>query len=78
MPRKPTTKRVPLYLSPEQYDVLKDYTQYEYLGDDKSDAKPSEMAAAIRDVLSSAIPSFGAAKPLVGRGKYKRDAHDAQ
>lgn len=74
MPRNPANKRVEILLSPEQYDVLRRYTHYEYVGDIEIDPTSSEMAQAIRDILSDAIAGFREAKPLVGRGKYKRNA----
>jgi hypothetical protein len=78
MPRNPENRRVEILLSPEQYDVLRRYTFYEYVGEIELDPTSADMSQAIRDILSSAIPGFSEARPLVARGKYKRNADDTQ
>jgi len=72
MARNPNNRRVEILLSPEQYEALKEYAQYEYLGDTEANAKNADIAAAIRQILAWAIPTFERAKPLVARGKYER------
>lgn len=76
MPRNPENRRVEILLSPDQFAKLKEYVQYEYLGvDPNPDAElpNGAMAAAIRQILETTIPSFGEAHPLVERGKYDRE-----
>lgn len=72
MPRNPENKRVEVLLSPEQYQALKEHIQAEYKGSTDATVSPAEISQAIRDILSVWIPSFAEAKPLIGRGKYKR------
>jgi len=70
MPRNPEHKRVEVLLSPEQYQALEE--------DAKIERKDADIAAHVRSILSWAIPDFGKAKPLVGRGKYKRNANNEE
>ena len=81
MPRNPENRRVEILLSPDQYNVLHEFVQYEFLGVDPDLQKPlpnGAMAAAIRWVLETMIPEFGDVEPFVERGKYVRQAKESE
>jgi hypothetical protein len=72
MPRNPANKRLEVLLSPEQYQALKEITQFEYTGDMDTEPTSSEMAELVRGALRQLWPIFKEAKPIQRRGKYQR------
>lgn len=75
MPRKSENRRVELLLSPEQYDALLKEAEaegYITILPELDMETSGSVAEFLRDHLSWTIPAFAKAKPLAGRGKYKR------
>lgn len=79
MPRNPENRRVDIVFSPEQFEVLlwyaedKGYIVLPEGGSEDDKAAKGSVSAFVRDHLSETIPGFALAKPVVERGKYKRN-----
>lgn len=70
-------KRVEIRMTPEQYEVLRNYVESEYIVDVDLPDGAAAIAEAIRDILSWQIPAFAKAKSIIARGKYDREkAHE--
>lgn len=78
MPRNPDNKRVEILLTPEQYDVIANWAKVYRIIDPTIPKSNTEIAEAIRALLTRAIPEFAKARPLTRRGQYGRKPDDEE